>query len=153
MSLRGLPKAWMLSPSSTRVAAGPVAITRFAVGGRASCGVGAGVGRITQKRWASNQDQKPVAPGERPFYLQLQETIHERVQKEKAEQIQIQSLQQRTARGQFWATITGTTRFLSWACVQWREAVQCKTQCKTQCKMQCKTQSQEDKEQGTMDKA
>ena len=45
--------------------------------------------------------------GERPFYLQLQESIHERVQKEKAEQIQIQSLQQRTARGKFWATVTG----------------------------------------------
>jgi D-lactate dehydrogenase (cytochrome) len=65
------------------------------------------VGRIAQKRWASNKDQKPVPDGERPFYLQLQESIHERVQKEKAEQLQIQSLQQRTARGTFWATVTG----------------------------------------------
>jgi D-lactate dehydrogenase (cytochrome) len=72
-----------------------------------SCGVRAGVGRITQKRWASNKDQKPVPDGERPFYLQLQESIQERVQKEKAEQLQIQSLQQRTARGRFWATLTG----------------------------------------------
>jgi D-lactate dehydrogenase (cytochrome) len=48
-----------------------------------------------------------VSDGERPFYLQLQESIHERVQKEKAEQLEIQSLQQRTARGKFWATITG----------------------------------------------
>lgn len=71
------------------------------------CGVRAGVGRITQKRWASSRDQKPVPDGERPFYLQLQESIQERVQKEKAEQLQIQSLQQRTARGKFWATVTG----------------------------------------------
>lgn len=92
MSLRGLPRASMLA-SSTRAAAA-----------RARCGC-VGVGR--QTRWASGKEQKPVPDGERPFYLQLQETIHERVQKEKAEQIQIQSLQQRTARGQFWATITG----------------------------------------------
>jgi D-lactate dehydrogenase (cytochrome) len=72
-----------------------------------SCGVRAGVGRITQKRWASNRDQKPGPDGERPFYLQLQESIQERVQKEKAEQLAIQSLQQRTARGKFWATLTG----------------------------------------------
>ncbi|KAF1349444.1 hypothetical protein EJ07DRAFT_140005 [Lizonia empirigonia] len=89
----------MLS-SSTRAAAG-----RARCGG---CAVRAGVGRAqhAQKRWASGREQKPVPDGERPFYLQLQETIQERVQKEKAEQIQIQSLQQRTARGQFWATIT-----------------------------------------------
>jgi len=46
---------------------------------------------------------------EKPFYLQLNESIYERVQKEKAEQIQIQSLQQRTARGQFFATVFGTS--------------------------------------------
>lgn len=63
-------------------------------------------GRLTQKRWASN-DKKPEAEGDAPFYIQLQESIYERVQKEKAEQIRIQSLQQRTARGQFFATITG----------------------------------------------
>jgi D-lactate dehydrogenase (cytochrome) len=45
---------------------------------------------------------------EKPFYLQLNESIYERVQKEKAEQIKIQSLQQRTARGQFFATVFGT---------------------------------------------
>jgi hypothetical protein len=44
---------------------------------------------------------------EKPFYLQLNETIFERVQREKAEQIKIQSLQQRTARGQFFATVFG----------------------------------------------
>ncbi|XPT02987.1 D-lactate dehydrogenase (cytochrome) [Ascochyta lentis] len=101
MSLRGLPSASMLSRSRTRAAAG-----RLTDGVCAGCGVRAGVGRITQKRWASNKEQKPAVAGARPFYLQLQESIHERVQKEKAEQYQIQSLQQRTARGRFWATIT-----------------------------------------------
>ncbi|KAF2033010.1 FAD-binding domain-containing protein [Setomelanomma holmii] len=62
------------------------------------------VGRITQKRWASNE--KKDEDGEKPFYLQLQESIYDRVQREKAEQIRIQSLQQRTARGQFFATLT-----------------------------------------------
>jgi D-lactate dehydrogenase (cytochrome) len=60
---------------------------------------------LTQKRWAS--DKKPGSDEEKPFYLQLNESIFERVQKEKAEQIQIQSLQQRTARGQFFATVVG----------------------------------------------
>jgi D-lactate dehydrogenase (cytochrome) len=64
------------------------------------------VGRLTQQRWAS--DGKKGGEDEKPFYLQLQESIYERVQKEKAEQIRIQSLQGRTARGQFWATVTGT---------------------------------------------
>jgi D-lactate dehydrogenase (cytochrome) len=63
------------------------------------------IGRLTQKRWASD-DKK--GSDEKPFYHQLQESIYERVQREKAEQIRIQSLQQRTARGQFWATVTGT---------------------------------------------
>jgi hypothetical protein len=90
MSLRSLPRA-------------PLALR--------SCRVGAiqrsvGVGRLTQKRWASND--KKSGDEERPFYFQLQESIYERVQKEKAEQYRIQSLQQRTARGQFWATVTGT---------------------------------------------
>jgi len=49
---------------------------------------------------------------DKPFYLQLQESIYERVQKEKAEQIRIQSLQQRTARGQFFATVAGNSLFL-----------------------------------------
>jgi D-lactate dehydrogenase (cytochrome) len=62
-------------------------------------------GRLTQKRWASND--KKGGDDERPFYLQLQDSIYERVQKEKAEQLRIQSLQQRTARGQFFATVTG----------------------------------------------
>ncbi|RYN33734.1 D-lactate dehydrogenase [cytochrome] [Alternaria arborescens] len=68
------------------------------------CGVGAGVGRITQRRWASEKNRMGK-DDEKPFYLQLNESIYERVQKEKAEQIQIQSLQQRTARGQFFATV------------------------------------------------
>ncbi|KAJ4308825.1 D-lactate ferricytochrome c oxidoreductase [Neodidymelliopsis sp. IMI 364377] len=99
-----LSRASMLSRGSTR--AGSVATGGFGLGVCAGCGVRAGVGRLTQKRWASNKDQKPLTDGERPFYVQLQESIQERVAKEKAEQIQIQSLQQRTARGQFWATIT-----------------------------------------------
>mgnify|MGYP004549687167 CR=1 FL=1 len=64
------------------------------------------MGRLTQRRWASN-DRKGVDE-DKPFYLQLHESIYERVQKEKAEQIRIQSLQQRTARGQFFATVFGT---------------------------------------------
>jgi D-lactate dehydrogenase (cytochrome) len=63
------------------------------------------VGSIAQRRWAS--DDKKSSDGEKPFYHQLQESIYERVQKEKAEQILIQSLQQRTARGQFFATVVG----------------------------------------------
>ncbi|CBX97701.1 hypothetical protein IAQ61_001093 [Plenodomus lingam] len=76
-----------------------------------ACGVQAGVpvalGQWTQRRWASKgkDDRDRDSDGERPFYLQLNESIYERVQKEKAEQLQIQSLQQRTARGQFFATI------------------------------------------------
>lgn len=71
------------------------------------CGASAGVSRIPQRRWASGK--KPMGTeDEKPFYLQLNESIYERVQKEKAEQIQIQSLQQRTARGQFFATVFGT---------------------------------------------
>jgi hypothetical protein len=72
-----------------------------------ACGIGAGVGRTTQRRWAS--EKKEMGKDEdKPFYLQLNESIYERVQKEKAEQIKIQSLQQRTARGQFFATVFGT---------------------------------------------
>lgn len=63
------------------------------------------MGRITQQRWAS---EKKGGEGEKPFYHQLQESIYDRVQKEKAEQYKIQMLQQRTARGRFWATVTST---------------------------------------------
>ena len=71
-----------------------------------ACRVGAGVGRTTPRRWAS--EKKEMGKDEdKPFYLQLNESIYERVQKEKAEQIKIQSLQQRTARGQFFATVFG----------------------------------------------
>jgi D-lactate dehydrogenase (cytochrome) len=66
------------------------------------------VGRLTQQRWAS--DGKRGGDAEKPFYHQLQESIFERVQKEKAEQIRIQSLQMRTARGQFFATVAGTVQ-------------------------------------------
>jgi D-lactate dehydrogenase (cytochrome) len=70
---------------------------------------GPGVGRLTQRRWASNNKKSGgEEEKEKPFYFQLQESIFERVQKEKAEQIRIQSLQQRTARGQFFATLSGT---------------------------------------------
>jgi hypothetical protein len=75
---------------------------------RRTCGAGAGVGRITQRRWAS-EHKKMGRDDEKPFYLQLNESIYERVQKEKAEQLKIQSLQQRTARGQFFATVCGTS--------------------------------------------
>jgi hypothetical protein len=94
MPLRSLPRG-SIAPRSAR-------------GGAAwrVCGVGAGVGRIIQRRWAS--DKKELGKDEdKPFYLQLNESIFERVQKEKAEQIKIQSLQQRTARGQFFATVFG----------------------------------------------
>lgn len=83
----------MLSTGSTRVA-GRRAMERCA---------GCGSLASTQKRWASNGNKEKEAP----FYMQLQESIQDRVQKEKAEQLAIQSLQQRTARGKFWATITG----------------------------------------------
>ncbi|KAH9863721.1 hypothetical protein J1614_009653 [Plenodomus biglobosus] len=99
MSLRGLPRVPIaLRPGRCRTSAPPSAAWR-------ACGVRAGVpvGQLTQKRWASKGDKD--SDGERPFYLQLNESIYERVQKEKAEQLQIQSLQQRTARGQFFATI------------------------------------------------
>jgi hypothetical protein len=89
MSLRSLPRASLALRSSR--------------GGVVSKSVT--VGRLTQQRWAS--DDKKGGDGEKPFHMQLQESIYERVQKEKAEQIRIQSLQQRTARGQFWATVTG----------------------------------------------
>lgn len=56
-----------------------------------------------QRRWAS--EGKKDSGAESPFYLQLNESIFERVQKEKEEQLQVQFLQQRTARGQFFATV------------------------------------------------
>lgn len=65
------------------------------------CRPSAGAGTFMQRRWKSGDQEKP-------FYLQLNESIFDRVQKEKAEQIRIQSLQQRTARGQFFATVFGT---------------------------------------------
>ena len=59
------------------------------------------------RRWVSDDKKGAGGQGDKPFYLQLNESIYERVQKEKAEQLKIQSLQQRTARGQFLATIFG----------------------------------------------
>lgn len=85
MSLRGLPRA--------------------SIALRSSCRGNVSVGRLTQQRWAS-EEKKSGKEEEKPFYFQLQESIYERVQKEKAEQYRIQSLQQRTARGQFWATMS-----------------------------------------------
>jgi len=81
MSLRSLPRASLAS--STR----------------------AGAGRLTQRRWASKKEK--AGPDEKPFYFQLQESIFDRVQREKAEQLKIVAMQQRTARGEFWATVTG----------------------------------------------
>lgn len=75
-----------------------------------ACGAGARVGGIAPRRWASDDKKRASGDGEKPFYLQLHESIYERVQREKAEQIKIQSLQQRTARGQFFATIFGRMR-------------------------------------------
>jgi hypothetical protein len=99
MSLRSLPRASI----GRRGYNGRLGSTQAAQVGKMT-GY-AQVGRLMQKRWASD-DKK--GPDEKPFYHQLQESIYERVQREKAEQIRIQSLQQRTARGQFWATVTGT---------------------------------------------
>jgi len=45
--------------------------------------------------------------GQTPFNFQLFESINTRVQKEKAQQIEMAALQQRTARGRFLATLTG----------------------------------------------
>lgn len=97
MSLRSISRA-SIAPRSIR--GGATWIT---------CRSRTGVGRITQKRWAS--DDKKGEEAERPFYFQLQESIYDRVQKEKAEQIRIQAMQQRTARGQFFAAVTGTFPF------------------------------------------
>ncbi|EUC47780.1 hypothetical protein COCMIDRAFT_89134 [Bipolaris oryzae ATCC 44560] len=92
MPLRSLPRSSIALRSAR-----PNAIWR-------QCGASARVGAMAQRRWASD-DKKLGKDEERPFYLQLNESIYERVQKEKAEQIRIQSLQQRTARGQFFATV------------------------------------------------
>ncbi|KAH7391077.1 D-lactate dehydrogenase mitochondrial precursor [Phaeosphaeria sp. MPI-PUGE-AT-0046c] len=90
MSLRSLPRASIALRNSCRRNVGP--------------GYLSAVGRLTQQRWASEEPKGKG--GEKPFYFQMQESIYERVQKEKAEQYRIQSLQQRTARGQFWATMS-----------------------------------------------
>ena len=100
----------------TTQVAGRLAIDRYTGGARA----GVGVGRITQKRWESSKRTRD----ERPFYLQLQESILERVEKEKAEQLAIQQMQQRTARGQFWATVTGECPPLGWS-ITWRDTTCC----------------------------
>jgi hypothetical protein len=104
--MRHVPRSLIVAMPLRSLPRGSIAL-RSARGGTTlrTCGVGAGVGRLTQKRWAS--DKKPGNDEEKPFYLQLNESIFERVQKERAEQIQIQSLQQRTARGQFFATVVG----------------------------------------------
>jgi hypothetical protein len=109
---RHVPRSVVVAMSSGSFSRASLAL-RSSRGGAVwrSCGGTAalGLGRPSQRRWASNSnDNKPTADGERPFYLQLNESIYERVQKEKAEQIQIQSLQQRTARGRFFATVFGT---------------------------------------------
>lgn len=74
---------------------------------QAACGVTVRVHmrHQAQRRWAS--EGKKDSGAESPFYLQLNESIFERVQKEKEEQLQVQFLQQRTARGQFFATVAG----------------------------------------------
>ncbi|KAL6705947.1 D-lactate ferricytochrome c oxidoreductase [Coniothyrium glycines] len=92
MLLRGFPRHAIVQRVSRTCAA------------QQSCRGAARAGRLTQRRWAS-EDKKSSSEGDRSFYLQLNESIYERVQKEKAEQIKIQSLQQRTARGQFFATV------------------------------------------------
>ena len=69
------------------------------------------MGRLTQKRWAS--EDKKGEDQTKPFYVQLNESIYDRVQKEKAELTRIQSLQQRTARGQFFATVVGMFLFFT----------------------------------------
>jgi D-lactate dehydrogenase (cytochrome) len=95
MPLRRLPRGSIALRSAQ-----PSAIWR-------QCGASARLTGGAQRRWASD-DKRTSKDEERPFYLQLNESIFERVQKEKAEQIKIQSLQQRTARGQFFATVVGT---------------------------------------------
>ena len=65
---------------------------------------------MAQRRWASKDSKdndKKISP-EKPFYYQLQESIYERVQKEKAEQISVQSLRHRTARGEYLVQMTRT---------------------------------------------
>ena len=109
---RNVPQSFVVAMSSGSFSRASLAL-RSSRGGAVwtSRGGTAALGRPSQqRRWASNNnnDNKPTADGERPFYLQLNESIYERVQKEKAEQIQIQSLQQRTARGRFFATVFGT---------------------------------------------
>jgi D-lactate dehydrogenase (cytochrome) len=84
MSLRSLPRA---------------SLARTTLHGARLC-----AGRLTQKRWASKKEK--TGPEEKPFYYQLQESIFDRVQREKAEQLEIVARQQRTARGEFWATVT-----------------------------------------------
>jgi D-lactate dehydrogenase (cytochrome) len=59
-----------------------------------------------QRRWKSD-NEKDERNQNAPFNLQLFESITKRVQREKAQQIEMAALQQRTARGQFFATITG----------------------------------------------
>jgi D-lactate dehydrogenase (cytochrome) len=66
----------------------------------------------TQRRWASELE-KPGEPQKKKkgemttFHAQMFETIQARVEKEKAVQEKASSMQQRTAFGQFWATVFG----------------------------------------------
>lgn len=63
-----------------------------------------------QRRWAS-EDKKNE---QTPFHFQLFESITQRVQKEKEEQLRQAQMQNRTARGRFFATMTGAL-LLPWA--------------------------------------
>lgn len=72
---------------------------------RSTGGPGVTVGRPSQRRWAS--EDKKNGNEDKPFYLQLNESIYERIQREKAEQQRMQIVQRRTGRGQFFGFVFG----------------------------------------------
>lgn len=105
MSLRSLHRASIVLRSSTPASRLVLRDTpRIPRDGLARRNVGALGGREVQRRWASGKkDDEDI-----PFNVQLFESITQRVQKEKEEQIKQAQMQHRTARGRFFATMFGT---------------------------------------------
>ena len=89
MALRSFPRASTALRSSARTSATPAASIN-----RCSAHI--------QRRWKSGDDKKK---GDTPFNYQLMETISKRVEREKAEQMELQYHQFGTARGRFFTTV------------------------------------------------
>lgn len=94
MSVRSLSRASIALRSTRHTSASPATLPKCST--------------QLQRRWKGDSGKEgQETSGQTPFNFQLFESINTRVQKEKAQQIEMAALQQRTARGRFFATVTG----------------------------------------------